>query len=346
MQPAANGWNLQRRRTRLSLSAWSRIVPPTHLSCNNLDRRSNQTNEATPCQSKTIQCCQQQTIGTKQSRNSKHFTRLCPLHPFLKPPFWQFYLRFCQFCLRLPEFAIFSFLHFVWNLNRHQVKRSKRDGLLRLGKIWRKVAKNHPDTLSVNTSCVSWVAVFVDCRLWDTKFTPLLEFQPHYFPLSHSRSCLHANRLVLISCSLSLVKTKITLKKLTGEYLFGYTTQGWVTFENITANWISMTSFTHLWPNCKTLSHKSTSLRCQILFSLKMEKMAVHSLWDDIVIIEVLMEMVAGPLLAIEIMSEMEYREQTIRQSDRGTDHHGSSVRRPRLDIYCNLEGALQRLTQ
>ena len=141
----------------------------------------------------------------------------------------------------------------------------KRDGLLRLGKIWRKVAKNHPDTLSVNTSCVSWVAVFVDCRLWDTKFTPLLEFQPHYFPLSHSRSCLHANRLVLISCSLSIVKTKITLKKLTGEYLFGYTTQGWVTFENITANWISMTSFTHLWPNCKTLSHKSTSLRCQIL---------------------------------------------------------------------------------
>ena len=89
MQPAANGWNLQRRRTRLSLSAWSRIVPPTHLSCNNLDRRSNQTNEATPCQSKTIQCCQQQTIGTKQSRNSKHFTRLCPLRPFLKPPFWK-----------------------------------------------------------------------------------------------------------------------------------------------------------------------------------------------------------------------------------------------------------------
>ena len=78
MQPAANGWNLQRRRTRLSLSAWSRIVPPTHLSCNNLDRRSNQTNEATTCQSKTIQCCQQQTIGTKQSRNSKHFTRFCP----------------------------------------------------------------------------------------------------------------------------------------------------------------------------------------------------------------------------------------------------------------------------
>ena len=63
-------------------------------------------------------------------------------------------------------------------------------------------------------------------------------------------------------------------------------------------------------------------------------------------IIEVLMEMVAEPLLAIEIMSEMEYREQTIRQSDRGTDHHGSSVRRPRLGIYCNLEGALQRLTQ
>ena len=101
MQPAANGWNLQRRRTRLSLSAWSRIVPPTHLSCNNLDRRSNQTNEATPCQSKTIQCCQQQTIGTKQSRNSKHFTRLCPLHPFLKPLFWTSF--------------IYAFANFVWD---------------------------------------------------------------------------------------------------------------------------------------------------------------------------------------------------------------------------------------
>ena len=271
MQPAANGWNLQRRRTRLSLSAWSRIVPPTHLSCNNLDRRWDQTK---PMKQHHVNQKQFSAVNNKQSELNKAGIQntsqdFAPCTLSWNPLFENCYLRFCQFCLGLLEFAIFSFLHFVWNLNRHQVKRGKRDGLLRLGKIWRKVAKNHPDTLSVNTSCVSWVAVFVDCRLWDTKFTPL-EFQPHYFPLSHSRSCLHANRLVLISCSLSLVKTKITLKRLTGEYLLGYTTQGWVTFENITANWISMTSFTHLWPNCKTLSHKSKSLRYQIQFLLKM----------------------------------------------------------------------------
>ena len=147
MQPAANGWNLQRRRTRLSLSAWSRIVPPTHLSCNNLDRRSDQTK---PMKQHHVNQKQFSAVNNKQSELNKAGIQntsqdFAPCTLSWNPLFENCYLSFCQFCLGLLEFAIFSFLHFVWNLNRHQVKRSTREmdcwGLERSGGKLQKITQ-------------------------------------------------------------------------------------------------------------------------------------------------------------------------------------------------------------